>query len=339
MSISSLSSRVRGSLFGLAICDALGGPVEFKARGTFHLITVLEPNSNFGLPAGCFTDDTSMALCLAQSLIECHGFDAQDQVRKYIAWFRTGYMSSVPERGCFDIGIGTRSVLRAWGAHFKEHGYGKPESQDARAVTEEGQKMIDSLFKREQYCGNGSLMRVVPIALAFYAGDLDDALNCAKASSKVTHPHSRCQEACSIYTHLVIDVLHGSDKAALAEVIATASMQDGQLRDRLSEYRSLNAWAQQVESKICSTGYVIDTLEAALWAFFTTDSFEDGAVRAVNLGHDADTVAAIYGGLAGAYYGFDAIPARWMETMKNKDLLQQVSEGLEALEGNAGKKA
>ena len=97
----------------------------------------------------------------------------------------------------------------------------------------------------------------------------------------------------------------------------------------------MNSWAQQAERNIRSTGYVIDTLEAALWAFFSTESFEDGAVRAVNLGDDADTVAAVYGGLAGAYYGFDAIPSRWVDILENKNLIQQVTEGLEALEGDA----
>jgi ADP-ribosyl-[dinitrogen reductase] hydrolase len=339
MPIPALSSRISGSLFGLAICDALGGPVEFKTRGSFPLITDLEPNLNFSLPAGCFTDDTSQALCLALSLIERQGSDPQDQVRKYIAWYRQGYMSSMPELGCFDIGIGTQSVLKAWSAHFKEHGYGKVGSEVAREVTKEGQKMIDDLFRRESYCGNGSLMRVIPVALAFHAAGMEKAAASARESSRVTHPHSRCQEACAIHTQLAVKALQGGDKNALAEVIATASIQDNQLRDRLGAYKSLDSWMQQPESKIRSTGYVIDTLEAALWGFFTTGTFEEGAVRVVNLGHDADTVGAVYGGLAGAFYGFDAIPARWIKTMRNKDLLQRVSEGLEGLEGNAGKGA
>jgi len=339
MSIVCLPSRIRGSLFGLAICDALGGPVEFKARGTFPLITDLEPNDNFSLPAGCFTDDTSMALCLAQSLIDCHGFNADDQVRKYIAWSHEGYMSSMPELGCFDIGIGTRAVLKAWNAHFQENGYGKAGSEDAGAVTGAGQKMIDDLFRRESYCGNGSLMRVVPIALSFHSAPLGKLVEFARQSSKLTHPHPRCQEACAIYTRLAVLALQGSDKRALAEVIATISIQDEQLRQRLDGYKSQDSWMQQTEGDIRSNGYVIDTLEAALWAFFTTATFEEGAIRAVNLGHDADTVGAVYGGLSGAYYGFDAIPTRWMEAMRNKDLLQRVSEGLVGLKGNAGRLA
>ena len=280
-----------------------------------------------------------MTLYLAQSLIDSRGFDAQDQVQKYIAWFREGYMSSVPERGYFDIGIGTQAVLGAWDVHFEENGYGKPGSYGARAITEDGQRMINSQFKKESCCGNGSLMRVLPIALAFHAIGIDETIKHAKKSSQVTHPHSRCQEACSIYTHLVVNVQQGLDKGALAETVATASNEDEPLRERLRGYKNLDSWAQQVESNIRSTGYVIDTLEAALWAFFITDTFEDGAIRAVNLGDDADTVGAVYGGLAGAFYGFDAIPTRWMKSLIQKNLLEQACQGLEALGGNAGKKA
>ena len=281
-----------------------------------------------------------MTLCLAQSLIERRGFDAHDQATKYVAWAHEGYMSSVPERGCFDIGIGTQAVLKAWRAHFGQSGGGAAKGEEAgskAAVTEEGQRMVDSLFSRKSYCGNGSLMRVVPIALAFYAVGVEGAMDYAKRSSKLTHPHPRCQEACALYTRLVVEVLQGAEKDALAETIATASIQDGPLRDRLGGYKSRDSWMQQPESSIRSTGYVIDTLEAALWGFFTTASFEEGAIRVVNLGHDADTVGAVYGGLAGAYYGFDAIPVRWMQDMMNKPLLQTISKGLEAMQGNAGK--
>lgn len=121
-----------------------------------------------------------MTICLAQSLIERHEFDAQDQVKKYIAWFREGYMSSMPELGCFDIGIGTHAVLKAWEAHFKGNGYGEAGSEGARVVTREGQKMVDEMFGRESYCGNGSLMRVIPIALAFYAVGMDEAVAFAR---------------------------------------------------------------------------------------------------------------------------------------------------------------
>src|ERR1700712_2530816 len=109
----SQASRVKGAIYGLAVCDALGGPVEFKSRGSFKQVTAMLPNDNFGLPAGCFTDDTSMALCLAHSLLDCDGnSNTVDQVRKYISWFRDGYMSSVGI--CFDIGVSTQSTLTLW---------------------------------------------------------------------------------------------------------------------------------------------------------------------------------------------------------------------------------
>jgi ADP-ribosyl-[dinitrogen reductase] hydrolase len=336
MAMLTITSRVQGALFGLAICDALGAPVEFKPRGSFSPVTEIEPNFNFSLPAGCFTDDTSMALCLAQSLIDQKGeFEVQDQVRKYIAWSREGYMSSVPERGCFDIGVGTRLVLMAWRKHFRENGYGKPGSVLVRSVTEEGLKVIREAYGDEHYCGNGSLMRVIPIALAFHCAGLERACHLAQESSRVTHPHPRCQEACSIYTRLACKALQGAEKKALAEALADLDVQDDQLRSRLSRYKDADSWKQQEEGNIRSTGYVLDTLEAALWAFFSTNTFEDGAIRVVNLGDDADTVGAVYGGLAGAHYGLDALPPRWIQAMRNRDLLQSVAEGLEGLQGGA----
>lgn len=277
-----------------------------------------------------------MALCLAESITDCQGFDAQDQAKKYISWSRDGYMSSVPERGCFDIGVGTRLVLMAWRSYFKENGCGKGGSEVARAPTEEGLAMINSKFGDENYCGNGSLMRVAPVALAYHATEIERASQLAMESSKVTHPHLRCQEACALYTQVTVKALRGSDKEALAKAVVASEIQDEPLRNRLSTYQNRDSWIQQSEINIKSTGYVIDTLEAALWAFFSTDTFEDGAISAVSLGEDADTVAAVYGALAGAFYGLEAIPSRWMRAMRQKELLQKVSEGLEALNGNAG---
>ena len=327
-----ITNRIQGSLFGLAVCDALGGPVEFKARGSFPLVTSMLPNENFDLPAGCFTDDTSMALCLAQSLAEDSGFDAQDQARKYIDWHRYGYMSSVPERGCFDIGIGTSGVLKAWNDFLtREGGAEEIDPGKRRAVTEEGLRMVEKNFGGESYCGNGSLMRVAPIALVYHAVDIEEALCYARISSRVTHPHIRCQEACSLFVHLVVRASHGANKGALADIVATTSFIDGKLAERLNRYENLDVWSAREEEDISSSGYVLDTLEAALWAFFTTDTFERGAIKAVNLGHDSDTVGAVYGALAGAHYGVTEIPDRRWEAMENKALLQKAAKNIESI--------
>lgn len=339
-------SRVRGALLGLATCDALGGPVEFKPRGTFPPVTTMEPNDNFGLPAGCFTDDTSMALCLAHSLVDCEGrSSAADQVRRYIRWWRDGYQSSVGR--CFDIGVSTRSVLAMWeeglrnysdsGSINDEREEGSREDLDSNSNSNSFRALeaqITSRFSGETSCGNGSLMRVLPCALA--ARSEYEAVRLAALSSRPTQPHRRCVHACMLYSALVYRALNGATKAQLAatvyetvgetpssNIIPDGPLED-ELRSRLSRYRTLADWESTPETAIRSTGYVVDSLEAALWAFFTTDGFADAAVRAVSLGDDADTVGAICGGLAGAFYGDKTIPGEWVREMKRVDLLDEV---------------
>ncbi|RMZ80203.1 hypothetical protein DV737_g3110, partial [Chaetothyriales sp. CBS 132003] len=274
-----LISRIRGAVLGLAVCDALGGPVEFQPRGSFPLVTEMLPNDNFDLPAGAFTDDTSMALCLAHSLLAYNGsHNAVDQVERYLDWQSNGYMSAVGY--CFDIGVST--------------------------AVSSIQQQIYQAYNREMFCGNGSLMRVLPVALI------------------ATTTTATKQEflADSLRQILVVsDEQNASTRAGDQTV-------DRVLTSRLQPYASLDDWKLKPTSEIRSTGYVVDSLEAALWAFFSTETFEDGAIRVVNLGDDADTVGAIYGGLAGAFYGTEAIPARWLEKLLRVDLLDEVIDGI-----------
>lgn len=336
-----LNSRIRGALYGLATCDALGGPVEFKKRGRFPMVTTMLPNENFDLPPGCFTDDTSMTLCLAQSLIDKARtptgpavFDIQDQVRKYIAWSRLGYMSSVPSRGCFDIGLATSGTLKIWDDYFRQNPSRVDDSNSEEYIARATacQRLVDGIYARPGFRGNGSLMRVTPIALAFHASDPDSAATLAMASSKPTHPNPTCQEACAVYTRLQILALHSSSpspspsKGLLAQSLANTLITDPDLHARLAPYTTLQTWLSTPATSIKSTGYVLDTLEAALWSFFTTDSFRDGAIKVVNLGDDADTVGAVYGGLAGAWYGFDGVPGEWVEGLESREVLEKVVE-------------
>ncbi|OAP59989.1 hypothetical protein AYL99_04991 [Fonsecaea erecta] len=327
----SFSSRVRGALFGLAVCDALGGPVEFKPRGSFDRLTQMLPNDNFGLPPGCFTDDTSMTLCLAQSLLECGGqSNIVDQVEKYISWWRNGYMSSVGR--CFDIGVSTRSALEMWDSflHLGNRDASPPVEATHRAIL----KKITFSFGKDEYCGNGSLMRVLPAALV--ASSEPDAVLLAHESSLPTHPHPRCVHACMIYSALVLQALSGASKTELAVSLAESVREipsnvsdtpiEPVLAERMGKYRTLEDWEKTTAESIRSTGYVVDTLEASLWAFFNTDTFEEAAILSVNLGYDADTVGAICGGLAGAYHGFEAIPESWLREMKKTDILDEVAQ-------------
>ena len=153
----------------------------------------------------------------------------------------------------------------------------------------------------------------------------------AEKSSECTHPHVRCQDACSLYTWVVYSALEGQKKGGLAETLGEIvgvgdgkGGIDGVLRERLLGYKTIADWQRKNVDEIGSTGYVVDSLEAALWAFFSTDSFRDGAITVVNLGDDADTVGAIYAGLAGAFYGSNAIPTEWLALMRGMEMVEDV---------------
>ncbi|KAL2396958.1 hypothetical protein ABEF93_005225 [Exophiala dermatitidis] len=330
----SLSSRVRGGLVGLAVCDALGGPVEFKQRGTFAKVTSILPNDNFGVGAGFFTDDTSMALCLGHSLVDCHGESKLvDQVRRYLDWWKNGYMSSTGKT--FDIGVATLRALETWSHELDaKYNHLQPDSVEAEEALREIEKKIRDTFSEEKYCGNGSLMRVLPTALI--ARSEPEAVELARESSLTTHPHLRCVHACMIYATIVYQALNGASKTELAVSLGETVNDDAgnvtdydlepELKDRLQRYRALGDWEATAVEEIKSSGYVVDTLEASLWAFFKSNSFEEGAVLAVNLGDDADTVGAVYGGLAGAFYGIEQVPERWRRDLQRIDLVEELVE-------------
>ncbi|KAL2835401.1 ADP-ribosylation/Crystallin J1 [Aspergillus pseudoustus] len=326
----SIPSRIKGSIFGVAVVDALGGPVEFQPRGSFDPVTGFQHNHNFDVPPGTWTDDTSMTLCLAQALIEHKGnFIPQAAIRNYIDWMDKGYLSATNE--CFDIGAGTTKALMIWQSYFdRSQGLQKDDPEGH----EGGQRGINKALKLKHFCGNGSLMRVSPIALVYFR-NMPEALANAAASSEVTHPYPTCTEACTLYTKMLVLALHGASKASLATSFAETPIQDDNLQARLSQYKSLAGWESQDEDNIKSSGFVVSTLEAALWAFFSTGSFQEGALRAVNLGWDADTVGAVYGGLAGAFYGFDGIPAEWVGGLLRGDVVDGVAEGLVRLAGES----
>jgi ADP-ribosylglycohydrolase len=289
--VEDVSIKITNSLFGLAMCDALGGPAEFHARDTFPCIDSMVPNDNFMLPAGVWTDDTSMALCLAASLIERPGgaasFSVEDQAARYVDWWQNGYMSAVGE--CFDVGMATRQALGMW-MHDKDTAW----------------ELVQRGFVKQYKCGNGSLMRVLPVALMFWR-DQEEAMRFARRSSTVTHPHPLCQEACAVYVLLVSKVLQWAEekvevsKMDLLDVLQSFPFESELLKDTFGK-DSMTSFVTKPRSCISSSGYVLCTLEAALWAFFTTESFEEGAILVANLGDDADTVGAVYGGLAGAWH-------------------------------------
>jgi ADP-ribosylglycohydrolase len=300
--------RYRGALLGLAVGDALGTTLEFKPPGTFEPITDMVGGGPFGLEPGQWTDDTSMALCLAESLVTCQGFDAADQMRRYVRWYREGYWSSTGS--LFDIGSTVSAALR----RFERDGNPVAGETHARAG------------------GNGSLMRLVPIPLAF-ANDPTEAIRLAGEMSRTTHAAPEPVDACRYYAGLVLGALGGERKERLLapRYSPVSGVWKGEALSPRIEAIAAGSFQVRQPPEVRGTGYVVDALEAALWAFWTTDTFEAGALAAVNLGDDADTTGAIYGQLAGAYYGLAGIPERWRSTIALQDRILGLSDALWSL--------
>ena len=299
-----MKDRYRGSFVGLAVGDALGTTVEFKRPRTFEPVTDITGGGPFGLSPGEWTDDTSMALCLAARLLERQGFDARDQMQRYVRWYREGYFSCTGH--CFDIGNTVAAALH----RFEKNGDPFAGSEDPSTA------------------GNGSIMRLAPVVL-YYAKNAGEAAHFAADSSRTTHGAVAAVEACEYLARLIVGALNGHDKEALV------GAEDGQiqlLRDATYESSIARVAGGSFREKdppdIKGTGYVVESLEAALWAFWSTDNFEDGALEAVNLGDDADTTGAVYGQLAGAYYGIEEIRSDWVEKIAMRDEIITMADRL-----------
>ena len=277
--------RYRGCLLGLAAGDALGTTLEFRRPGSFEPIDDMIGGGPFGLEPGQWTDDTSMALCLAESLIECRGFDASDQMRRYVRWHKEGHLSSTGT--CFDIGNTTFDALM----RFRRTGDPLAGSDHPRTA------------------GNGSLMRLAPIPM-FFAATPREAVARAAESSGTTHGAIEAVDACRHFAGLLVSALTGAEKDTLLEPDhrpAEGTRETSPLTAKVAAVAG-GSFRHREPPQIRGTGYVVETLEAALWAFHNSTSFREGALLAVNLGDDADTTGAIYGQIAGAYYGAEAIP-------------------------------
>lgn len=291
------NDRFRGCLLGLAVGDAVGTAVEFKARGTFAPLTDMVGGGPFRLKPGQWTDDTSMALCLATSLVECQGFDAQDQMQRYWAWYQEGYLSSTGQ--CFDIG---NTVLKAL-ERYRQTGNPYSGSSHPRSA------------------GNGCIMRLAPIPL-FYFPDREQTLLFSGESSKTTHGADECLEASRLLGNILWSALSGLSKADLL------TYQPPPLSCPSLQTIASGSYQTKPLEEIRGSGYVVESLEAALWSFWTTDCFEAAILKAANLGDDADTTAAICGQIAGAYYGAAAIPSPWLACLTLREEIIHLSDRL-----------
>ncbi|WP_048815682.1 ADP-ribosylglycohydrolase family protein [Methanosalsum zhilinae] len=299
-----METRYLGSLLGLATGDALGAPVESKPPGNFDPILDMTGGGSFNLNPGEWTDDTSQALCLAESLIEKMGFDQEDQLERYLKWYREGYLSSTGK--CFGIGPTTSRSLEL----FEKERFSVAPVHDGMPT-------------------NGSLMRLAPVPLAF-AEDPQKAIELSGKSSKTTHNSRIAIDACRYMGALITGALLGVRKEALLSSCYYPLREYWQKNPLCNEIRVIASGSFKIKEppQIKGTMYVVNSLEAAMWAFYRSRSFEQGCLMAVNLGEDADTTGAIFGQLAGAYYGAGSIPERWLSRLVKRELIEYYAKQL-----------
>lgn len=294
-----MQDKLEGALVGLAVGDAVGTTLEFKPRGSFLPIIDMEGGGPFRLKKGEWTDDTSMALCLANSLLSKQGFDPVDQMNRYCNWWRLGYMSSTGS--CFDIGGTVRKALNQY--------------------LETSQPFSGSVD--ENTAGNGSLMRLAPIPI-FYSYDAELAIEYAGESSRTTHGAAECIDSCRLFASLILEACAATSKehVFINSIYKPYSV-------RVINIANRHFMTKRYE-ELTGSGYVIESLESALWCFMNSESFEEAVLLAANIGNDADTTAAICGQIAGAYYGYSGIPEKWSSAIFMADEIRQLARQLYA---------
>lgn len=284
---------------GLAVGDAVGTTVEFQPRGSFDPLLDMIGGGPFNLQPGQWTDDTSMALCLATSLVEAKGFDPADQMNRYCNWYEQGYLSSTGV--CFDIGNTVRQAL----SQYQTTGNPFSGSTNPRSA------------------GNGCLMRLAPVPM-FYFPDRDRAIHFSGESSRTTHRAAECIDASRLLGNILFQALSGASKTEILFEHAAELIESPAIRAiARGEYH------HQPMETIRGTGYVVESLESALWCFWHTNSYEQAILTAANLGDDADTTAAICGQVAGAYYGVEGIPAHWRDRLAMGDRITELADRLQ----------
>ena len=308
------TDRQRGTLLGLAIGDALGAAVEFKPPGTFPKVTGFRGGGPHGLAPGEWTDDSSMALALADSIAGA-GWNLNDQACRYLTWWKNGEYS-VNGR-CFDIGITTQSALR----RFEKTSNAKTSGDTS-----------------ERASGNGSIMRLAPVPIHYadlFPADLGELVSYLIESSLVTHASPQCLSACAYMGLVLCGLIHGIDRQEVLAAKWEPLLQLKRIHSLHPEVEAVAAgsFREKQPPEIIGSGYVVKSLEAALWAFNDAKDFREAVLRAVNLGDDADTTGAVCGQLAGAYWGESGIPREWREGLAWPEMIEKALQGLLEIQG------
>jgi ADP-ribosyl-[dinitrogen reductase] hydrolase len=309
-----IRSRFQGSILGMATGDAMGAAFEFKSRGQIpEIIEDMAGGGCFGWGRGQWTDDTAMAVCLGASLLHCRGFNFKDQIERYCLWYKDRFDlaqqlglkkdADMSEKDyiirCGDIGNTTRKALD----NYLLNGDPKAGSRDP----------MDS--------GNGSIMRLAPVPLMYWK-NIDLAVKLGGDSSITTHGSAECIDACRLLSAVIVKALNGSSKKEVLAIDPTIVISPKIVMIAKGKYQL------KTMDQIKGSGYVTESLEAALWCFYTANTFEEAIIAAIRLGDDTDTTAAITGQIAGAFYGVESIPQKWLDKLWFKNDLQFLADKL-----------
>jgi ADP-ribosyl-[dinitrogen reductase] hydrolase len=304
-----MKDQAKSLLFGVAVGDALGVPVEFRDRECMrnHPVTNMMGFGTHRQPPGTWSDDSSLTFCLAEALTM--PFDPEVIGRNFLKWYREGYWAAGERH--FDIGGATHEAIQ----RMKN---GIPAAQAG------GDEEYDN--------GNGSLMRIAPLVFYLKEKPAEERFAITKLVSSITHAHIRSVIACFYYMEFCRGLLNAQDKFLIYQKLKEEFAKDADaLHLPANEVRHIDRLLNHDicllgEDEIQSSGYVIDTLEASVWCLLTTGSYSEAVLKAVNLGGDTDTTAAVTGGLAGLLYGFDAIPAHWVNQLAKMDPIADLAE-------------
>ncbi len=295
------NSQVLSGLMGVCIGDALGVPVEFSSRNERRInpVTEMVGYGAHNQPAGTWSDDSSMTLCLAECL--CDGFDLEAIAHSFYRWRYEDYWT--PWGKVFDIGGTTAAAI---------------------SRIKKGRPAIEAGGRDDRNNGNGSLMRILPLAYTYKNTNFAELIQQVHDCSCITHGHLRSQMACGIYISIAICLLEGLEaKTAYLQGIENIKQIYSQEKYGSELHRFQKIFSGEVQNipitRIHASGYVLDTLEASLWCLLNTNSFAEAVLKAVNLGEDTDTTGAVTGGLAGIYYGIENMPNEWIEVIARKD--------------------
>lgn len=303
-------------LLGTAIGDALGLPVQFLDREVVakNPVTTMIGYGQFNVPAGTWSDDSSLSLCLAESL--CKGYDLSDIANNFVKWMFEGFWT--PFNKAFDIGKTTYFAV---------------------VNLRNGVSPYLAGMDRERDNGNGSLMRILPLVPYILNMEVEERYKIIGEVSSLTHRHPRSILACIALCEFAIQYINqqSCEKAyqTMQQTLLQLLKREMFIEENVPFKRlielSYNEFKAIELKDIRSTGYVIDTLEASLWCIFNTSNFKDTVLKAVNLGDDTDTVGAIAGGLAGIIYGSDSIPNEWLDVLARKDDIIELANKLDAV--------